>query len=341
MGDGWIGGRRHDLFFYFGSSVFAAALGGLLLAVPALVVPAFWAWLLLIDGPHLAATYTRTYLDADERRERRTLLLASLLFLLPGPLAVATGRRAPWDLFLLVATFWSWHHNVRQNWGILALYERHARAGARERRLDYWYLHAVQWGLFLLFLAVHPANRSVSGFTLPRPAAIASIAVLAGVTVAWAAARLRGPAIRPALFLLLPVMVFQAFTLFVVGGLEPLIPAPESPEQVFLASQTVGGVVHGLQYLGIVSLANGRRHAGRVLGRPFLVYALLVGGSLAYVALNWARGASPGALLHPESDAGRVFVGLYWGVFFHHYWLDAKIWRPHESPALRRELGLA
>mgnify|MGYP001573095527 CR=1 FL=1 len=42
----------------------------------------------------------------------------------------------------------------------------------------------------------------------------------------------------------------------------------------------------------------------------------------------------------PEtSDAARLFMAFYWGIFFHHYYLDQKIWRFQADGALRRELG--
>ena len=88
----WILGRRFDLAFFFGASVLAAAAGVLVLAVPSLVVPAWWAFTVLVDGPHLAATWTRTYMDADERRRRRALLTWSPLLLLLGPAMLAITK---------------------------------------------------------------------------------------------------------------------------------------------------------------------------------------------------------------------------------------------------------
>src|SRR5688572_27406073 len=124
----WIGGRSWDLAFFFGSSAAAVALGLLVVAAPALLVPLWWLWIAAVDGPHLAATWARTYLDPAERRRRRVLLVASLLWILPGPAALlvgrATGTTIAWDLFLALALFWSWHHNVRQHYGVMAIYER-------------------------------------------------------------------------------------------------------------------------------------------------------------------------------------------------------------------------
>ena len=61
--DRWIVGAKADAWIYFGMPALALALGLLVLAQPFLLVPLLWAWLLLIDGPHLAATGLRSFLD--------------------------------------------------------------------------------------------------------------------------------------------------------------------------------------------------------------------------------------------------------------------------------------
>ena len=40
-------------------------------------------------------------------------------------------------------------------------------------------------------------------------------------------------------------------------------------------------------------------------------------------------------------DASRLFVGVYWGLFFMHYHLDQLIWHPSRDPELLADLGLA
>lgn len=359
---GWIGGRRFDLVFFFGSSAAAALIGLLLVAAPALVVPVWWAWLFFFDGPHLVATWARTYIDADQRRHRGRLLVLSLAFLLPGPIALlagkAVGSPVPFDLFLLSAAIWSWHHNVRQHYGLLSIYERLAGSSPRVRRIDTLFLQVALYTLFALFLVGHPHNRVVLSLPAELPRWVARGVLVVGALLAVAGAAYavslvirsrRGVPVKPGLFALLPVLLVTAFGFFVIGAFEPLIPHPTNPEQSFLAVAVVGGIVHGAQYLGIVFAANRRRYAregarsiAASLGRsPPLAYGVFVLLSLGYLGLNAARGTSPGAALYPEnSDAARLFLGLYWGLFFHHYYLDQKIWRPHSDPALRLELGL-
>jgi hypothetical protein len=146
---GWIGGPAWDRAFFFGSAALALALAALVVAAPHALVPLWWVWLALGDGPHLVATFTRTYFDVSERARRGPLLVWSLLWLAVGPmvwaLERASGSRLPMDLFLLFASLWAFHHAVRQRWGIVALYARHDGASARSRRIDQLALHALTW----------------------------------------------------------------------------------------------------------------------------------------------------------------------------------------------------
>src|SRR5262249_32500705 len=195
----------------------------------------------------------------------------------------------------------------------------------------------------------HPGSRAVLGLPvdLPLPArallfgAGAAIgALVVGYLVIIAVrARSKEP-LRPALFALGPAVGATIFGYFVIGRFEPLVARPTDPEQFFLAVAGVGGLVHGLQYLGVVFAANRRRHG---LGyRPLVVYGALVLASLAYVAVNLARGVAPvGGLFALDTTAARFFLVVYWGVFLQHYYIDQKIWRPHADATVRAELGLA
>jgi hypothetical protein len=179
---GWIGGRGHDLAFFFGSALLAALVGAFALAVPGAVVPLFVAFLVLVDGPHLAATWTRTYLDPGFRARRGRLLVTSLVWLLPGlaawSLSRATGQRAPIDLFLLVAALWSFHHNVRQSYGVLAIYQHHARTAPPARRTDRLFLHGALWLAFGLFSFGHPQNRVFLGLPAEPPRLVATLGLV-------------------------------------------------------------------------------------------------------------------------------------------------------------------
>lgn len=350
----WIGGPLFDACFFFGSGVVALAAGLVMLCAPATVLPLWFAWIWLVEGPHLCATWQRTYIDATFRRERPRLLATSLLWFLPGPALLLaswiSGRPEPFQLFLGAVALWSFHHAVRQHHGIMAVYQRLGQAGAPERRFDTLLLHGVLWGAFGVFLLAHPTNRNLLGVAaMPAPVLIALGSLLALAMGAWAVRLLLrwrgGSAVAPGAFGLLVAAGVTLFSMFVVGLREPLLANPLTTEQVFMAATLVSGTVHGLQYIGIVIATERRRAAGDAslsarLGKaPLAAYAVMLGVSLLYVAISVARGGAPvGAA--PGSDSAQVFLAIYWGLFCHHFWLDQKIWRPSSDARLRSELGL-
>jgi hypothetical protein len=358
---GWIGGKRFDLFFFFGSALLGVAVGAFALTVREAVVPLFWGFLVFIEGPHLVATWARTYLDASERRRRAKLLVGSLAWLLPGIVACVAAHllhsRGPIDLFLLFATLWSFHHAIRQLHGILAIYHHHAQSALNARASDRYFLHLSLWLAFGLFSLGHPYNRSLLGFPRDFPPWLSATAT--GLLVALFVSlvgyalfrRVRFPkeSARPLLFLLGPAIGLQLYAMFFVGTFEPLVPRPEDPEQAFFTTTVVGGLVHGLNYLGITSIVGLRRYGqsedrslAAFLGRkPGIAYLVFVVVSLGYLALNAVRGVLPGVtIVGRQSFTSDMFLVFYWGIFFHHYYLDQHIWHVRSDEALRFELGL-
>ncbi len=351
----WIGGPTFDACFFFGSAIVALAAGLLMLSAPVTVLPLWFAWIWLVEGPHLCATWQRTYLDAGFRRQRGRLLVASLLWLLPGPLLLIaswmSGRPEPFQLFLGAVALWSFHHTVRQHHGILSIYQRIRSVGPSSRRFDALMLHGVLWAAFGLFLLAHPTNRQLIGAEAPPESVLMLLgSLLALAMLAWTAmllARWRsGGALAPGVFGLVVAAGTTLFSMFVVGVREPLLANPLTPEHVFMAATLVSGTVHGLQYIGIV-IATERRRAltgeksfsARLGAAPLAAYGAMLAVSLLYVAISLARGGAPvGAA--PDSTSAQVFLALYWGLFSHHFWLDQKIWRPSADARLRTELGL-
>src|SRR5678816_4124596 len=82
----WIISARDDVIWFIGSVGSSYAL--LLLYVWGILplVPMVALWAILIDAPHVFGTFSRTYFDRAERKNRGRLLWGSLLFFLVGPL---------------------------------------------------------------------------------------------------------------------------------------------------------------------------------------------------------------------------------------------------------------
>ncbi len=70
----WIINGREDLIWFIGSVLSSYAL--LLLYIKGIVplVPMVALWAILIDAPHVFGTFSRTYFDRTERRNRARLL---------------------------------------------------------------------------------------------------------------------------------------------------------------------------------------------------------------------------------------------------------------------------
>src|SRR4051794_11492585 len=84
----WIISARDDLIWFIGSVVTSYALfltyvSGVL---PLAVMAIFWA--IFVDAPHVFGTFSRTYFDREERKNRPRLLWGSLLFFVAGPVMV-------------------------------------------------------------------------------------------------------------------------------------------------------------------------------------------------------------------------------------------------------------
>jgi hypothetical protein len=125
------------------------------------------SWAILIDAPHVFATLARTWLDPDEWRERRSILLVSTGWFFLGP-AVVLGPYAlgsviplapatmalPSYLFFVFFRLWAYYHVVRQHWGFLVLYKRRNDdfEDPVENRADAWFFNAALYLPLLLFM---------------------------------------------------------------------------------------------------------------------------------------------------------------------------------------------
>ncbi len=83
----WIISEKQDLTWFIGSSL-AGYLALALMAAGFPLTPLFLVWLIGVDGPHVLATFTRTYFDKTERKKLGLLLLVIFPAMLVGPLAV-------------------------------------------------------------------------------------------------------------------------------------------------------------------------------------------------------------------------------------------------------------
>src|SRR5947199_696864 len=151
----WIISAREDLVWFIGSVTASYALFALYVAGLVPLVPMVVAWAVLVDAPHVFATFSRTYFDREERRARGRLLWWSLLFFAVGPLAVLAGVGF---VFFFVAALWAYYHLVKQHYGFMVLYKKKNHDLARtDNFLDRAFLLLAFTYPFVAFVARDPS----------------------------------------------------------------------------------------------------------------------------------------------------------------------------------------
>jgi hypothetical protein len=338
----WIVSRRDDLVWFHGSM--AAGLG--LLAFFSLAprfdeavsppghpaVLALFLWGALFDGTHVWGTYARSYFAPDPASRERLPGLWSWGLLAVGPaVAVVDGAsRTPgrlFPLFVLAAYLWAYWHLVRQHYGFLVLYRKRAgETDPRGARLDSVLLWAGCLYPYLRFSLGESYVRSGLPRVVPTslvPAARLALDIAFGLTMAAVvtvvlSGRVERFRLGPKHLLLFVVI---AFHLAVFGLLaHPL---------AILATLTI---FHNLQYHRIVwqyERGLGRRPSGGLV--PYVAAGLVLG------TLWYGERVLGAAAVHPGL-ARNLLVGLGWGVAFHHYLVDGRIWRVRQSGAVSRAL---
>lgn len=346
----WILSRREDLVWFQGSVAAGLALLAVFVALPplapgtyALAHPAvltLFLWGLLFDGTHVFATYARSYLAPDAASRAAlpgtwswsVLALGPLLAWLDAALflpASATGFAAGplFTWFLLGAYLWAYWHLVRQHYGFLMLYRRkageHDRASARFDTALLWAGCLYPYLRFSLTDAyAHSGLPQILPATLLpglRSALdVAALVLLTGAVAVWFSGRVGARRLAPKHLLLAVVIAFHCAVLALLDNL--------------LAIMATLTIFHNLQYHRIVwqyERGLGRRPLGGLL--PYFGLGLLF-------ALAWYGPRILGVAVAGSALTRNALIGLGWGVAFHHYVVDARIWRVRRSPAVSQAL---
>jgi hypothetical protein len=361
---GWLVDRRHDLLSTVGGLGASLALLGLHLGAGVSGLLLWWVWVISLDGPHIFATLSRTYLDRRERSTRRKLLLGSLGWFAVGPLAlgvsVLLGRRLPFDLFLAFANIWAYWHVVRQHYGVMTLYQRKSRdMHPVDRRIDSLTLYVGLLAPFVSFALTHKVARRMLGLGGEPGAELwvaqACWAATAAVGVLFAARQLQRW--RAGLGVNTPKVLLLAAAL----GLSALLFSPPVTRQMeFLMVAVAVTAFHNVQYHGIVWFYHRNRYHGRGvdpstfglasrISQRFVFYvACGVAFTLLYRALGCGFGVHPGCgtfnaqvMLGAGLSLRELVSGFILGFALHHYYLDQKIWRVSRDAGLTQDLKLS
>lgn len=334
----WMLSPAFDVTFFVASALatVAAWVAAERFAVPAMVV--IGAVAVVSNGPHLASTWTRVYLDGHERTRRPVhyYLIPLLLTGLVVALVTIEGRHSATLRSILF--YWAFWHFIAQCWGILRIYQRKAGDVGKpiahlERVLLYLVaaapmldrLHTGPWSLFGSEI-LHPA---IPGWL------VSTLWIVTGVVaVGYAALRLLGPSgarvhwIRPLFVVATAVAFYVPFVLMKSNG---------------GAAFAAAAAWHGFQYLGIVWFYNRNRWKAGVdpkarlvswIAQPrrAVVYFLAL---LALVGVFYGGILVVGAFVLDQKTLGSL---VWLSLTFGHYYLDGVIWKLRR-PELARTLG--
>ena len=323
--------RAFDLAFILGVPALACAMGLAVAFDSALFLPllAVHTWCFSFD--HVISTFTRL-VGAPEDRRRYRFLVYALPPLVFAALFVASRAVGVVGLATFYFLF-QWFHTTRQSWGIAQHYRRMAGGLAQD---PVWLSELTLWGLPIAGL-LHRCQQQPTSFLFmdlrlpPVPESVVTAAVVVSVAlVLFFFARRRAVGSRPhTLYFSSHFLVF-ALAYLVIDDLH--------------AGWLLVNVWHNVQYLVFVWRKNRERFAARA-DTPILAWLCQPGRArgAAYFAACLAVSTPIFAVLYALTDrvdlwlVGSEIVSITllvaFTINFHHYVVDAIIWRRPQTRA--------
>ncbi len=320
---GWLRGPTFDKTLIIGVLLVALAMGGLALLSPALFLGVLLVDLWLLAYPHVASTYTRIAFTRADARRYWFLLFGLPPLVLAGTAGVASlgGVVALSSLYF----FWQTWHYTRQSYGIARAYHRARGVGGRDRLSE-----LVVYALPLLGVLhrAHQAPGEFYGMPLwcpPVPGALVVIAAAFALLVltAWVIRLARSPAHR------------SVGALFVASHVVITIVSYLLVDDITYGWLFIN-IWHNAQYLLFVWASNARRFADADPPRGLLARVSQPERRLSYAVICLGLGAAFYLALDQVIalitwSVLPVLLVVHLAVNFHHYLVDAVIWRAPRS----------
>ncbi len=338
---GWLRGFSFDAVYIFGILGAALVSGWFVIANPNLFAAVFVVNGWLLGYHHVVSTYTRLTFDRDSFSEHRFLVLWL-------PFIVLAGVVAAWAVFgswVLTTTYlyWQWWHYTRQSYGVSRIYGRKASLPINNT-LTNMTVYAVRvWGILYRSYQAPDKYLFTEVKVLPVPfwlvAAAGSFAFI--VTACWLWDQLKAfsegrLAVAHTLYMCSHLAVFGAGYLLISD---------------INHGWLVLNIWHNCQYILTVWMFNNNRFKNQIDARHrFLSHisqsknvlsyfaVCLVISTVFYSALaTFLAWASP---LVAVVTTLPLFAVAYQAINFHHYVVDAVIWKVRKK-SLRQNLGIA
>jgi hypothetical protein len=330
---GWLRSRGFDAWFIAGTAALGISAGCAAVIEPELAWPLILADLWLLGYHHVIATFTRVCFDRHSLRAH----LGLVTWLPLAILAVVVALVAATGLWILTSIYlyWQWWHYTRQSWGVAQVYRRKAGDGAAgpERLYQAAFYLLPLWGI------LHRSEQAPERFlgvrlaVLPvaEPVVIAVGALSILTLAAFAATRVvawwRGELpLAHTLYLASHVVMFAIGYLWIPN---------------ITAGWLAVNVWHNTQYLLFVWHFNNKRYGAGVDAAAPLLSTVSQRRNIALYALGgFALAVAVYSGIHRLAPSFAALVVLTHTINFHHYVVDAVIWKVRRRP-LQETLGLA
>jgi hypothetical protein len=331
-------GVGFDLTYTVGLGTFALLMGWVVTANPDLFLPIFVLNAWLLGYHHVISTFTRLTFDRDSFDQHRFLVIKLPLIVLSGVLLVSLVFGA-WIL-TSIYLYWQWWHYTRQSYGISRLYQR--KAGLENDLLSKVVIYALPvWGILYRSYQQPDTFLFAQLKVLPVPFWLVVAAGLVTVVVlGWWIAQGFHAWINGSLPLAYTLYMSAHLTIFCAGYL-----AIDNINHGWL----VLNVWHNCQYILTVWLFNENRFKSGIDSRnKFLSYlsqrrnlpiyfgVCLVISTLIYSGLQY----SVSWISLVTATSLPLFAIVFQAINFHHYLVDAVIWKVRRKP-VRQNFGIA
>jgi hypothetical protein len=309
---------------------------GLATAVAVLAQPGLFRVLLVADlwllgYHHVVATYTRLAFTAETFHKNRFLAFDLLLLVTAATLALAFGA-GTW----VVATaflYLQWFHYMRQGYGIARMYFRVSPegqvAGSRDIVAD-----LLIYLVPIYAIAARSATMGEKFLDLPVKALVLPSEAITGLGLAAAVAAV--------MWVLRSAVAYARGTLdslyagFVVSHVAIFLIAYVTIENADTGWLAIN-VWHNLQYVLVVWMMNTKRHAGVEPVTSFIARISQPGRIVRYflscIGISTAIYLVLGRFVAAVGGGMALTVGIYMGINFHHYVVDALIWKRRRAAA--------
>lgn len=324
---GYIRSRTFDATLLLAPSATGLGAGAVVAGSPFLFPVFLFADLWLLGYHHVVATYTRLAFDLTSLRRNRFLAVDALLVVVALTVLVAFAV-GPWAI-ATAFLYLQWFHYMRQSYGLARMYFRATPAGrapeARDLTVDLVIYLVAIYGIAARSATMGDEflNLPVKVLVLPAPIVTALGVAAAAATVVWTA-RVAQAAARGA--------IEPYYAGFVLSHIAVFLTA-----YVVIDDANIGWLAinawHNLQYVLVVWMTNAKRYAGGIDREARLLSAISQPGRVgSYFACCFAISTA----LYVSLDGLNTLMlggglamttGLYMGINFHHYVVDALIWK--------------